>query len=319
MIFYVDGAVFSGNDVYDSNNYAAFDRPASDLGWGNGLAVTGMNVTISGNVLHEQFAEPVQLGGFVTVNAGETSADIYTTTAFRSVFNLVLKNNVFYDNWAMNGPYVGNVNGGLIDGNLIYSTGNPVYFRYGSPLNCLAIDSETGINTGPALSNVVFSNNVISNCRNLIAMRQYASNSIYENVSFYNNTLLPSYEGGPAVTNTMTRLSGFAFFNNLIDSPDGPATGSFNAIPGLKSGHNIWSSSPSGVILDPTDIISTDPGLVNGAYAASEGAPAGFDVSAFKLVNGSIAMDDAIGLSAVPRDFFGTVRPAHPDTGAFQH
>jgi len=34
MIFYVDGAMFSGNDVYDSNNYAAFDRPAADLGWG---------------------------------------------------------------------------------------------------------------------------------------------------------------------------------------------------------------------------------------------------------------------------------------------
>jgi len=95
-------------------------------------------VTISNNVFHEQFAEPLQIGGFVTVNVGETAADLYTTTAFRSVFDLVMRNNVFYDNWAMNGPYIGNVNGGVIDANLIYSTGNPVYFRYGSPLNPMA-------------------------------------------------------------------------------------------------------------------------------------------------------------------------------------
>lgn len=324
-IFYLDGAVFSGNDVYDSNNQVAFDRTsATNLSpsmpeWGNGLAVLGKNVTISNNRFHEQFGEPVQLGAFAIANAGQTSADWFTTTAFRSVFNLLMKNNVFYDNWAMAGPYVGNVNGGVIDSNLIYSTGNPIYFRYGSPMNCLSVDSETGISTGPALNNVVFSNNVISNCSNLVVMAQFASNAVYQNVSFYNNTLMPTYGGGPAIRNEMTHLSGLAFFNNLVYSPGGPMTGTFHTIPGLTSGHNIWSSQPSGNILGSTDVVSSNPGLVDGAFKASSSTPSVFDLGAFKLNSGSIAMGNATSLSAVLADVFGTQRPAHPDIGAYQH
>jgi len=334
MIFYADAVLFSGNDVYDTNNYAAYDNHVTPSGmflpWGNGLNVIGTNITVTNNTFHQQFCEPIQVGSFVVKTYEEPDGAPHHSSAFRSANNIVIKNNVFYDNWAMEGPYLGNINVGVVDSNLIYSSGDSTYFRSGVPQVCLAIDSETGNGS----NNLVISNNIISNCYSLVKMQQYDPTSSYADFSFYNNTLLNPYPGGDVIENNMTNLTGFSFFNNLSYAPQahmnstqysasqgGAVNGNFKSIPEFSAGNNIWSSQPSANILGAGDRIVVSPGLADPSYRPAASTPATFDVDASELLSGSAAINDGKHISTVTADYFGTPRPASGayDVGAYQH
>jgi hypothetical protein len=332
-VFYADTVLFSGNDVYDTNNYAAYDNHVTPSGmflsWGNGLNLIGTHITVTNNVFHQQFCEPIVLGNFVVMAYGESDAPPYHSSVFRSADNVLIKNNVFYDNWAMEGPYLGNINVGVVDSNLIYSSGDPTYFRSGVPQTCLAIDSETGNGS----NNLVVSNNIISNCYALVRLQQFDPTSSYSDFSFYNNTLLNPYPGGDVIENNMTNLVGFSFFNNLTSAPQsqmnssqysvgqgGAVNGNFASIPEFSAGNNLWSSQPSANILGASDRVAANPGLAAPSYRPAASTPATFDVDAVKLLAGTPAINDGEHISTVTVDFFGTPRPASGpyDVGAYQ-
>ena len=334
VVFYADTVLFSGNDVYDTNNYAPYDNHVTPSGmflaWGNGLNLVGTHITVTNNIFHEQFCEPIQAGNFVVVAYGESDAAPHHSSVFRSADNILIKNNIFYDNWAMEGPYLGNINVGVVDGNLIYSSGDATYFRSGVPQICLAIDSETGNGS----SNLVISNNIISNCYVLVKLQQFDPTSSYSDFSFYNNTLLNPYPGGDVIENDMTNLVGFSFFNNLTDAPQsqinstqfsvgqgGAINGNFAPIPEFSAGNNLWSSRPSATILGASDRIAANPGLADPSYRPAPSTPATFNVDAIELLSGAPATNGGEHLSAVTVDFFGTPRPASGpyDVGAYQH
>jgi parallel beta-helix repeat protein len=76
---------------------------------------------------------------------------------FNFAQNVTFSGNTVYDNWAV-GVYVGNVNGASIEGNLIYNTGDPTYFRDGAPMVGLLVGSEEGSGNP---SGATFANNII--------------------------------------------------------------------------------------------------------------------------------------------------------------
>jgi hypothetical protein len=343
MILNASDLNFLGNSITDAGNFADYDHSIQDYGgnnynvwgWPNALNATGKNLVLKNNKIYETFTEGIQIGAFVLNPPGVQ----YPAGAWNSAQNITFSQNVIYDTWSA-GLYIGNFDGAVIDGNIVYNTGNPkfVHFDQGTPASCVAITSESGSFQNP--NNLTFTNNIVAGCGFLLALIQcnqcFAGvNPTYSNLLIANNTLMNPHGGGSVLYSTMSQLSGFTFANNLISASGAAMFSSwfgFNALPsGSVYGNNVWSSSPNNTgthggngsaqqatMTGTGDVVSSSPGLSNGTYLPAAG---NFDPAVIKLLGGSPALNAGRRISAVVDDFFGSPRPTSGpyDVGAYQH
>jgi hypothetical protein len=221
-----------------------------------------------------------------------------------------------WDNWAV-GLYIEAITGATVEDNLIYATADSAYFRSGTPEFCTLIGCETSQFANP--KDLIFANNIVSGCSNLVNLVQYESATAYTNYAFYDNTLMNPYQGGNALTSNMTQLSEFTFQNNLVYAPGNSVVAGFNAPSSKTVGNNLWSAAPPSVLAGSGDVVTATPGLANAGYVPAPGG--NFDASVIVLGASSAAIGKGIANATVTDDYFGHVRPTSGacDIGAYQH
>jgi hypothetical protein len=130
------------------------------------------------------------------------------------------------------------------------------------------------------------------------------------NNTIINGALLTGAGGSSNITNANSSIR-----NNIIYRNDNGNTGAVPSSEGLTFSNNLWYPTQPANARGAGDVVGEDPLLAKtGAIGAGQLTAAYFRIRA--------ATSPAIGagavLSAVPQDFFGTVRGAHPDIGAHQ-
>jgi len=327
FILYVDTVTFDRNTITDSSNFAAYDREGNYtwngqsqslialMGWPNALQLIGSNITVTNNTIYHNWDEGIQIGspGF---------SDVSGQAAITGATNLVIKHNTIYDNWAVDGIYISDIHGAVIEDNLLYGTNDTKYFRGGSPQFCVHIARETsaGVN---AVQNLTFANNIVAGCGNLIYFADFGTGTTFSNYSFYNNTFMTPSSGGSVLSNDLPagNLINLKFQNNLVyaNSILSPYSNTFSGTNGITVGHNLWSSNPGSLFSGAGDIVTSNPGLTNASYVPPMGGP--YDVNAIKLLTGSPAINAGAGITSITDDYFGTARPSSGayDIGAYQH
>lgn len=84
LLHEANGIIVSNNDISYNSNYATHDRDSSELNWSAGvISVRSENIVYRRNIIHNNWGE-----GLITANySGST--------------NIVIDDNVFYDNYAL--------------------------------------------------------------------------------------------------------------------------------------------------------------------------------------------------------------------------
>ena len=160
------------NEVSEAGNFAPFARSAATLDWGAGVTAFGAHSTIfAANLIHDNWGDAL----LVDMNRGG-SVDI------------VVKNNVFYDNYSSNGIYAHAVKRIEIDSNFVYcSTGSAV--KSSSSLLIAPTEPQyEDINT----EDVVVTNNIFAGCPTAAVMLWNTKPGVrwISNLDFANNTIL---------------------------------------------------------------------------------------------------------------------------------
>jgi hypothetical protein len=191
---------------------------------------------------------------------------------------------------------------------VIYHTGDPTFFRGDKPASCVVVDSETG----DSVRHLVFANNIVQGCSTLISLWQFHVDSEYEDLRFYNNTLLRPFGDGRVLFSDMKKLEGFSFVNNLTYAPDATAS-MFAKADDVAFHHNIWSVAPPAGLTGQGDIVTARPGIVELNHAP---APGCLDVETIRLEANAAARTQGVRVDAVATDFFGRSRSGTTGIGA---
>jgi hypothetical protein len=267
----------------------------SPAGWGFGLGsylnytenITVKGMVLRGNTIHDSWGEGLQ--------------------TFQST-GAVIERNVSYDNFSTNFYIVASY-GAVFRNNLGYNTATTAGRR---PDGLLIADEQPVM---PVSSKNTVINNLFFNADLVAYSWTITPNTGLREVLIANNTiingaLLTGAGGSSNITNANSSIR-----NNIIYRNDNGNTGAVPSSEGLTFSNNLWYPTQPANARGAGDVVGEDPLLAKtGAIGAGQLTAAYFRIRA--------ATSPAIGagavLSAVPQDFFGTVRGAHPDIGAHQ-
>ena len=301
----IKGAIFRGNIVRDTNDFAAYGRRAPKIVWVDGKPNwTGDGPGWSG-AIYQRFSEDVELiDNVIFHNWGE---GMVTGLFFANTLNTHIEGNVIYDNMSVQ-LIPANGNNVTMVRNIIYHTGDPKYYlNVPGWTGCISFSNEDKSQT----ENVLFANNIVAGCAGLLFFGQFTPEAKITNIRVYNNTLFTNDNVFHTGSSSLNH-SGLSFVNNI-------ALGKVNMVmfPGMDFHHNVWSSAPPSYMQGPGDIITSTPGLAMPGYKPPAGA---FDTASIELLPSSPAVNGGTKVSEVTTDFFGTLRPvgAAFDIGAYE-
>jgi parallel beta-helix repeat protein len=302
---------FSNNVVHDATRnciYFGFDNPGSS----SDAVIEGNQVY---NCVKENSAHAMQ-GGWAS------SLSIHNTDRARvegnKVWNndgegiaVILSNNVTvtgnesYDNYSQ-GIFLDNAKYNVVDGNLIYSTGNTRYFRDGYPGMGIAIANEYYEHTNPSSDNKII-NNIIVNTRWGFLYGNFQAGGGLKNTTIANNTF---YKSSTALIDIWQDTHSNSVVENNVFYQVGGAGVAGVAGSGVTFRNNLWyGGTPTGATAGAGDVYG------NPAFANAGGVRA----SDYKLTLGSMAIAKALDLSSIVKsDYFGSARIAPFDLGAHQ-
>ncbi len=113
--------------------------PEDDPTWGSAVSLMGKNITFVENLVGQSSGEGIHAG----VHIGFGGGDGY---AFTQCENLVLRNNRVFDCWSA-AVYLSNIDGGVVERNVVYNSGDTRYWQYatsGYPKAGMSFASESG-------------------------------------------------------------------------------------------------------------------------------------------------------------------------------
>jgi chitodextrinase len=274
--------LIDGNQVYHTclSNAAH----AGNSGWGQAIGVESTdNARINNNKVYENDGNGID---FVLSSGGSSTG------------------NELYDNFSTS-FYLDNATSTVVDGNLIYSTGNSRYYRNALPANGIGMANESYDTSNP-LNGITITNNIVLNSNWAIFYGAYDNGGGLQNVTIANNTFyygakaLLAIEDGPH-TNTVVE-------NNVFYQVGGGVMDLISG-PGLTFRNNSWYGGNVSTAKSATDVVG-DPRLSNAG---------GLRARDYMLTAGSPAVAKGVNLSTlVKTDYFGTARPALMDVGAHQ-
>lgn len=329
-----DGVVFGGGTIRETcrvSDALWSSTTQNPENWTAAFQACGKNVQILESTIAQALGEGIHAGQHISYGAG----------AFVQCENLTVRNCRVFDTWSA-AIYVTATNGGTIERNVVYQTGDTRFWRGRSagalyPTYCIHFASEAG--RGPEYNpapwstgyigsvNVTVRNNIVSGGLRLIAFTAEPG-QLYQNITIEHNTLFGAQgatypAGSGALCNGMTNLTNLTLRNNLIFDASGRVTASdpgFNAVLGtFTKANNLWSHAPAALLQGTGDVVNVAAGLTNAAYAPTGAWPSisSYDTSAARLQSSSPAVR-AGAVSAVVADFFGSPRGAQPSIGAHE-
>lgn len=297
---YIGGATnvtFKGNVVRDTNDFATYSRSAPNIiwsgdswtfngggpGWGGGIYLRYTNnITFENNRIYHNWGEGLGTGLYGNV----------TTHTY-------IKGNEIYDNFSGN-LYLTNGSFVNADSNIIYSTGDKKFSRFGYTA-CISFASEDG----KIMEEIIVTNNIIYGCTSLLAFGQYRSESRIKNIQVINNTLWGGHEALHTGSTLTPLIDDFRFINNLVTMVE-KITNFPSGLSSMIFSHNLWPNTPPESFQGSGDVISTTAGLSNPNYKPSPGI---FDPTVIKLIPSSAALNKGVSWPLVKTDFFGKARP----------
>ena len=296
--------------------------------WSSAAILMGKNVSLIESVVAQSLGEGVHAGNHIN----------YGPNAFIQVENLVVRNCRIFDCWSA--PlYITSVNGGTIERNIVYSTGDTRFWRGRSgdpqyPPSSVSFGSEGGRDNGAPWStgyigsvNVTFRNNVVWGGLRLLGFNN-EPNQLFSGILIQHNTMFGAQPGtysagSGAIYNGMTNLTNLTFQNNLVYDAAGRIVASDPGwtapIGSTTKGYNLWSHTAPVSLQGTGDVTNSSVGLTNVSYVPSGAWPSisTFDTNSFKLAGGSPAINAGV-TSTVTNDFFGTTRNNPPEIGAYE-
>lgn len=276
-------AVIEGNLVY--NCVKENSNHAMQGGWAS-------TVTIN----HTERARVE--GNKVWNNDGEAIAVILSN-------NVTVIANETYDNYSQ-GVFLDNARYNVVDGNLIYSTGNTRYFRDGYPGMGIAIANEWYDYSNPSTDNKII-NNIVINTRWGFLYGNFQAGGGLKNTIVANNTF---YKSSTALIDIWQDThSNSVIENNIFHQVGGTGVSGLKGT-GVTFRNNLWyGGTPSAGTAGAGDVYG-NPAFVNAG---------GLRAADYKLTAGSMAIAKGLDLSSlVKSDHFGTARAGLFDLGAHQ-
>lgn len=276
-------AVIEGNQVY--NCVKENSAHAMQSGWASTVTVNHTDrARVEGNKVWNNDGEAIAviLSNNVTVIANET-----------------------YDNYSQ-GVFLDNAKYNVVDGNLIYSTGNTRYFRDGYPGMGIAIANEYYGYSNPSSDNKII-NNIVVNTRWGFLYGNFQAGGGLKNTIVANNTF---YKSSSALIDIWQDTHSNSVVENNIFYQVGGAAVSGLSGSGVTFRNNQWyGGTPAGATAGAGDVYG------NPAFANAGGLRA----SDYRLTAGSMALAKGLDLSSIVRsDYFGSARIAPFDLGAHQ-
>jgi parallel beta-helix repeat protein len=237
----------SGNTVWDNSTAHAAHREGG--GWGQGISAAGTSsrVRITGNRVFHTHGEGIGvLGVGITVSG-----------------------NVVHDNFAA-GIYVDQGTRSTISRNLVYTTGDRAFFRFGMPSTMIQIANE-GRQRPELLTRLVISDNVLLGGRSGIGYwSSYGVGGGLRNSTITHNTLVGSssenllVQPDPGHRGTVVR-------DNLVVKRGAGRLADVPRTAGLRFRHNCWTASPPAAAADRAGDVVAVPRFVRpGGLRASD-------------------------------------------------
>lgn len=276
-------AVIEGNQVY--NCVKENTAHAMTGGWASTISI------------HHTERARVE-GNKVWNNDGEAIAVILSN-------NVKVLANETFDNYSQ-GIFIDNSRYNVVDGNLIYSTGNTRYFRDGYPGMGIAIANEFYDYSNPSSDNTII-NNIVVNTRWGFLYGNFQAGGGLKNTVIANNTF---YKSSTALIDIWQDAHANSVVENNIFYQVGGTGVAGVAGSGVTFRNNLWyGGSPSGATAGAGDVYG-NPNFANAG---------GTRAADYKITGGSLAMAKALDLGTlVKSDYFGTARIAPSDLGAHQ-
>lgn len=245
------------------------------------------NVTLRGNTVHHGHGEGI---GFYLATQGAAIG------------------NVVYDNFSVN-LYLDNATHTRVEGNLIYSTGDAGFHRFGHPAGGIQIaNEEYPGRSNPSAHNVIINNLLIGN-RCAIQCASYQRGGGLRHTLIAHNTAVGATGTVLDVDADPGHRDSRVCNNVFVQFGRRPLTDVAGPVGGIEFRNNLWSGGvPQGAARGPGDVLS-DPLFVTGG----KHAPASYLLRAESPARGA-----GVGLKDVLADFGGNPRQPPPDLGAWQ-
>ena len=301
--------VVEDTKVWENANIARFNRDGDHLNW-----PSTVNFCDSHDVLFQR--------NLVYHNWGEGVG------CYRHPHHIVFQDNVIYENYAKE-LYLNNASHILVQRNLVYNTGNPVYFFGRGPCYGIDMANERGPAPKPGDSDDgvghdrTIINNLVMGCGIGICFQRFngtpnAAGTRMENDLIAYNTIVCA-PGMPAIridrSDEGTAHKNVAINNNLFigNLPKEGKLANVAKSPGITFSHNVWSAS--------TNTWHSDESDITGKFKLAQTGPTGpgkLTPEYFKVVPESSFIGKAEATAAVREDFLKGTRPAHPTAGAIE-
>lgn len=230
--------------------------------------------------------------------------------------NVVVRNNVCYDNRNGQIGVTSSVNI-HIDSNLCYHTGRPQFLnlseRRGPGITKSDLERYR-YNGAWHTRKLRITNNIVVGCGTGFVAGRRAGR--LNDFVLAHNTILNSTDQGVQIA--LSNPSRHSFIeNNVIASSEDVDLVQGRFGPGIVWRHNLWSAFPGDTVYNPTsDIVEPEVGLVN---IGAPVTPGGVTVDAYKLIDGSAAINRGVRHANIPTtDFWGGQRDGQPDLGAHE-
>ena len=219
----------------------------------------------------------------------------------------IIEGNISHDNYSAN-IYISDTTNALCQGNFVYMTDDPYINAYGAHVGIMMGDE---VYKPSSANNTVINNIAYNNKRNFFWWQGDQGGGLV-NVLIANNTFVNSTAEAGVVINRGSHQNA-RFIDNLIVQDGSLLIASIDSNSQLKVSNNLWSKKPSGAASGPGDVVA-DPMFARGANGGTVD-----DANWYKLLAGSPAINKAVPLPEVTRDYAGAPRGTAPDLGAFEY
>ncbi|GAP11681.1 right handed beta helix region/Chondroitinase B [Bellilinea caldifistulae] len=216
----------------------------------------------------------------------------------------LIENNISHDNLTAN-IYISDSTYVECSRNFVFMSTNSYIFGY---------DAHVGIMMGdekyqpPSAHIKVFNNLAYNNHRNFYWWRGIRGGGMND-VLIAHNTFVNSFETAGVVIGNGSH-SNVRFFNNIVQQDGTLPPIIVTTSPGIIYSNNLWSKMPASNVISQGDVIA-DPQLSKTGLAS--------EAPWFNLSQSSPAIDKALPLAEVPRDYDNLLRDTKPDIGAKEY
>jgi parallel beta-helix repeat protein len=213
--------------------------------------------------------------------------------------------NEVFDNFSV-GIYLDNAQWATVERNLVYSTGDQRFFRFGMPAFGIGTANEQ-YDVANSLQYLTIVNNIIVRTRSAIYYGNYDRGGGLRNAIIANNTCYQSSEALLRI-NRSSRHRQTLIANNIFVQPNAVNALADVVTNGIAFTSNAWNRENRGAAKGEGDVVG-DVKLAN---------PGGTKPSDYRIAAGSPCIDAGTPIESLTNDYFEKPRSQKPDIGAIE-